>query len=334
MAPGLDVYAVTRGEGDIRALAAAVARWERLGVRGVLFPDHLFFSVAGDRSQEIQQATDPFVLASSAAARSDRLVVGTMVANIGLQHPALVLRHFSQLATLYGGDRVIAGIGAGWNNEEFEAIGKQMPSHQARTERLRAAADLARRLFDDGVATLQSSSFSVSQLPSSPRPPSPPRLLIGGGSDATAEIGALFADILDLNGSSRRVPLNRQLPRRRDVQRRLTTTVDDLSASVEQVRKIAAAAGRPAGLPRISAFVSTVEFCAEQERAERAAAICAEVGIPAVPLSQCPYALVGTPENMIGMLTERQKRLGLSAILVPDSPGLDRLVREVLPFLA
>jgi len=148
------------------------------------------------------------------------------------------------------------------------------------------------------------------------------------------EIGGLFADILDLNGSSRRVHLNRHFPRHRDVQRQLTTTVDDLTASADRAQKIAAAAGRPVGLPRISIFVRSIEFCVEGDRAEREAAICGDAGLAAIPLSRCPYALVGTAEDMAEMLTERRRRLGLSAIIVPDGPELARLVHEVLPLVA
>jgi alkanesulfonate monooxygenase SsuD/methylene tetrahydromethanopterin reductase-like flavin-dependent oxidoreductase (luciferase family) len=39
------------------------------------------------------------------------------VSNVGLLHPALVLRQFAQLAVLVGGQRVLAGLGAGWNRE-------------------------------------------------------------------------------------------------------------------------------------------------------------------------------------------------------------------------
>jgi alkanesulfonate monooxygenase SsuD/methylene tetrahydromethanopterin reductase-like flavin-dependent oxidoreductase (luciferase family) len=331
---GLGIYVAARGGGDLDALATRVKHWEELGLRGALFPDHLFFSHDGDRSQGARAQGDPFVLAASVAACSKSLAVGTIAANTGLEHPALIFRHFLQLAVLHGGHRVIAGIGSGWNNEEFEALGLEMPDHASRSERLRAAADLARQLFDHGRATIRSDSFAVADLPCSPSPATPPRLLIGAGSDAGIEVAARFADLLDLNGSSRRVPLNRQFPRRRDLQRRLTTTLDDLSESVRRLRRLAAEAGRPANIPELSIFINVVEICSERERPAVEESICAKAGIGLVPLSQCPYALVGPIERISFLLEERLQRLALGGIVLADGPTLDRLVSEVMPRLS
>ena len=48
-----------------------------------------------------------FSMLTTIAALSDRLHVGTIVSNVGFLHPALVIRQFAQMATLFGGDRVI-----------------------------------------------------------------------------------------------------------------------------------------------------------------------------------------------------------------------------------
>jgi Luciferase-like monooxygenase len=66
---------------------------------------------------------DPYILLAAADAVTQRAKLGTIVANASLQHPALLLPHFSQMARLFGGERVYAGLGAGWNREEFEALG-------------------------------------------------------------------------------------------------------------------------------------------------------------------------------------------------------------------
>ncbi|HUZ19742.1 MAG TPA: LLM class flavin-dependent oxidoreductase [Acidimicrobiales bacterium] len=142
-------YVIPNRFGAIGELAEDVARWERAGVRGVLFDDHLFLTDGGDRSTMTERG-DPFVLAAAVAASSERLEVGTIVANIGLQHPALVLRHFAQLAALFGGDRILAGIGAGWNAEEFAALGLEMPDHATRARRL---LDATRRALPASCST-------------------------------------------------------------------------------------------------------------------------------------------------------------------------------------
>ena len=102
-------------------LTGQVRRWEEVGVAGVFATDHLFFDMEGSRRTARRQP-DPYILLAAAGAVTERAKLGTIVANAGLQHPALLLRHFSQLARLFGGERVYAGLGAGWNREEFEAV--------------------------------------------------------------------------------------------------------------------------------------------------------------------------------------------------------------------
>src|SRR5205807_3377551 len=144
----------------------------------------------------------------------------------------------------FGGDRVLAGLGAGWNRQEFDAIGLQMPDFRTRIDRLEEAVHLARELFDHGIASIVGSQLVARELPLSPLPTTPPRILVGGGSDRVLDIAGRYADVLDLNGSSRRSKVaGPDLPSA-DARRRLTTTSADLELSVERVRLASEAAGR------------------------------------------------------------------------------------------
>jgi alkanesulfonate monooxygenase SsuD/methylene tetrahydromethanopterin reductase-like flavin-dependent oxidoreductase (luciferase family) len=93
---------------QIRAIDAA-------GLDGVFVSDHLFVS-HGKSRREAAPGGDPFVKLGAAAALSDRLILATLVVNIGLIHPALAARGFLELANLVGGERVFAGIGGGWRS--------------------------------------------------------------------------------------------------------------------------------------------------------------------------------------------------------------------------
>ena len=136
----LDVYVIHHAS-TLAQLSDDVRRLDDLGVHGVLLTDHLFMSHGKPRA-EAQRPNEPMVVLGAIAALSSRLRLGTIVSNIGLLHPALVLRQFAQLAALVGGERVVAGLGAGWNREEFEALGMPMPRFGERLQRLEEAADL------------------------------------------------------------------------------------------------------------------------------------------------------------------------------------------------
>lgn len=328
----MDVYFTIRS-GPKDQLRTQIAWIEQVGGTGVLVPDHLFVA-GGDRPRsEARRGSDPIVLISAIAALSDRLHVGTSVSNIGLLHPALVLRQFAQLAVLIGGDRVLAGLGAGWNREEFEALGMQMPPFAKRMDRLEEAAMLARQLFDKGIASLEGSQVVARELPLAPLPETPPRLFLGGGSDRLLDIAGRYADMLDLNGTSQAGALRGQNLPRADIQRRFATTVSGLADSVKRVRAVASSAGRDAEAIRMSVLINYIVFCAESDRAAQVNRIRQLAGLPPGSLDECPYVLIGEPKRMRDTLAEWQIRFDLSGMLLTSALERDvvqRLFDDVL----
>ena len=310
------------------ALAGRVRLWEELGVSGILMPDHFFVS-GGDGVPVVQP--DPFVVLSAIGALSDRLQLGTIVANCGVVHPAWVLRHLAQLAALYGGERVIAGLGAGWNAEEFEALGLPMPPHSERTRRLEDSLALARQLFGDGVASISAEGFAVHGLPATVGGTAP-RLLVGGGSDRIIELAARYADHLDLNGSSRRAPIGRTRSAQQDGLRRLTTTTGDLAESAARVRELAGHYRRPDAVD-FSILLDTIEPCSAPEAGARRRELARARGAEDAPVEDCPYILIGPPEEMAEVLTERVRQIGLSALIVMDGPSVPAFLENVVPFV-
>jgi alkanesulfonate monooxygenase SsuD/methylene tetrahydromethanopterin reductase-like flavin-dependent oxidoreductase (luciferase family) len=328
--PALSVYGRLEG-GDLAALRDEVRRWEELGATGLVVSDHLFGTKAGPRL-EASRPPEPLTLLAAAGALSQRLHLGTSVSNAGLLHPALLLRQFAQLAVLFGGERVLAGIGAGWNRPEFEALGMRMPGFAERMERLEETAALARQLFDRGHANLDGRHIKAYDLPLAPLPSVPPRLLLGGGSVRLLEIAGRYADVVDLNGSPRAGKLSGPDLRTADKRRRLSTTVADLEESGDLVSQAAVASGRSAGAVERSILIADIVFCSDAEVPQKEEAMCAEAGITPRSLDVCPYVLVGTPRRMAALLQERRERVGLSRLLV-GGPQAQRFCREVLPLL-
>jgi alkanesulfonate monooxygenase SsuD/methylene tetrahydromethanopterin reductase-like flavin-dependent oxidoreductase (luciferase family) len=327
----VDIYFTIRGA-PLSELRAQVHWIEAHGGAGVMAADHLFVG-GGVPRQQARRGFDPLVVLSAVATLSERLQVGTSVSNIGLLHPALVLRQFAQLAELIGGQRVFAGLGAGWNREEFDALGMRMPPFSERMERLEEAAKLARELFDRGSASLEAKHVVARELPLSPLPQVPPRLFLGGGSDRLLDIAGHYADMLDLNGTSSAGALRGQNLPRADLQRRMSTTVNGLERSVKRVQAAASAAGRQANAVAFSLLINHVIFCNEQQRDEEANRIRTSVGLEPGSLDECPYVLIGEPERMLDRLRERQSRLGIRALLLVSSIAPEtsaRLMSEVI----
>ena len=318
----------TLGVTGHRHLRDEIRSIEAAGLDGFFVTDHLFVT-AGRPRREAERASDPFVRLAIAGALSEKLMLGSCVVNIGLAHPALAIRSFLALAAQFGGERVIAGIGAGWNPEEFTALGLDFPPFATRLDRLEETAGLARDLFNEGYANLAGTQITAHELPLGPVPESPPRLLLGGGSDRLLDIAGLHADIVDLNASSRGLKLAGAHPVFRDNVRRLRTTVDDLDGSVRRVRETATAAGRDPASVDFSLLVTAVRFCSARDVENVENEFCRDAEIDQQSLADCPYLFIGPPERMRDQLLERANRLGLRhLILVPAAAEVFARFRE------
>ena len=293
-------------------------RLESLGVTGVVQGDHLFLPGPAADDPTARMAAECLTVLTTVAAHSTRLGVATLVANVGFHHPLPLLRRFASLAVLHGGDRVYAGLGAGWSRREFEALGMPMPPHRARLARLTETAELARALFDDGWVAQGGPRVPAVDLPLAPAPPVPPRLLLGGGSPTLLELAGRVADHVDLAPPTHRKGEN-------EFQRPLLTTIDDLAVSARTAR----AGGRSL---TTSLLLAGLVFCDDGSTRAEEEALCARVGLPWRALDDCPYVLVGEPARIAERVRERQERIGLDWLILPQAQ-IERFAGEVLPLL-
>jgi alkanesulfonate monooxygenase SsuD/methylene tetrahydromethanopterin reductase-like flavin-dependent oxidoreductase (luciferase family) len=330
---------------DRSALRDRVARLDDAGATGISVSDHLFYTRDGrPRRDGVVAGCDPVTTLAAVAGLSDRLEVQTVVMNSAWIHPALLLRHFTQLAVLIGGDRVTAGLGAGWSAEEFEAVGLEMPPFRARVDRLEEVLRLARELYDRGAVTVEGRQVVARDLPLSPVPERPPRLLVGGGSDRVLRMAGRYADLLDLHGDPRHGKVAGATmadASRGDVRRRALTTVENLAGRIELVRAAAEDAGRPRDSVGVSTQIWYVAYGSREAVRAAEEELCARwAGIPTQRLDRSPYLLFGTPAQMAEALAERRERYGLARISLSEEGGVRaapadplRFCREVLPLL-
>ncbi len=335
-------FAATAGRAAMRDM---VSRLQDAGATGVSVSDHIFVTLDGrPRSGGVAHGCDPLTTLAAVAAMSDRLEVQTVVMNTAWIHPALLLRQFTQLALLIGGERVTAGLGAGWSTEEFEALGLELPPFRARMDRLEEVLRLARELYDRGAVTFEGRHVVARDLPLSPVPERPPRLLVGGGSDRVLQMAGRYADVLDLHGDPRHgrvAGATMADARAGDVRRRALTTVEDLAARIGLVRAASAEAGRPRDAVSVSTQIWYTAYGSREDVRAAEEELCATwAGIPTRRLDRSPYLLFGSPAQMAEALVERQERYGLERISLTEEGGMRsapadplRFCREVLPLL-
>lgn len=132
------------------------------------------------------------------AAQTPELRFGTLVLGQSYRNPALVAKMIATLNWLRGG-RVIAGIGAGWKQDEYDAYGWPFLAAKIRLEQLEDAVQIMRAMWTTSPATYEGRHYSIHQAYCEPRPdPMPPLLIAGGGEKVTLRLAARFADWMNI----------------------------------------------------------------------------------------------------------------------------------------
>lgn len=136
---------------------------------------------------------------ASAAAVTSQLRLGCFVYAMDFHHPALLAKEVSTLDLLSNG-RIEVGVGAGWNKEEYDAVGSTFEPPGIRVSRMEEATRILKRLWTEDCVTHQGSFYSFRDYASGPAPvqrPHPP-LMIGGGGRRVLSFAGAQADIVGI----------------------------------------------------------------------------------------------------------------------------------------
>jgi probable F420-dependent oxidoreductase len=219
--------------GGVRAFAEAV---EGIGFDHLLAYDHV---LGADRERH-PHLTGPYrtehmfheilVLFGYLAAVTSRIELVTGVVIAPQRQTALLAKQAAEVDVLSGG-RLRLGLGIGWNDVEYEALG--MDFHD-RGRRFEEQIELMRRLWTEPVFDFEGRWHRVTAAGINPLPVRPIPIWIGGSAEAALRRAACIAD-----GYFPQRPLEGGWP-----------------ATIEQMREWVRAAGRdPAEFgidPRIS----------------------------------------------------------------------------------
>lgn len=120
---------------------------------------------------------EPLSTLAFAAGHTETMKVGTGILLLPLRHPVVVAKTALNIQYL-SEDRFTLGVGLGYIEGDFEAVG--VP-YSERGARLSESLELIRRLFHEESVTFDGEFFQVEDLALDPRPRQPPRLVLGGG---------------------------------------------------------------------------------------------------------------------------------------------------------
>ena len=128
--------------------------------------------------EEYKRTVDPIVALAVAAARTDRIHLGTGVLLPAQRDPIVTAKAIATLQNAAGG-RVELGIGFGWNVDEMEDHGVE---YRSRRDRTREHVRCMQTLWNDDVAEFDGAFVRLPPTWSWPKPSTPVPVLIGGGA--------------------------------------------------------------------------------------------------------------------------------------------------------
>jgi alkanesulfonate monooxygenase SsuD/methylene tetrahydromethanopterin reductase-like flavin-dependent oxidoreductase (luciferase family) len=138
-------------------------------------------------------ALEAWTVLAFMAAEQPRFKLGNLVLGQSYRNPALVAKMSATLQYLSGG-RLILGLGAGWQEDEYRAYGYAFPSGGTRVAELAEAIEVIRALWTQSPATWHGQHYHVEAAYCEPRPDPAPPIVIGGSGDKLLRVVARLAD--------------------------------------------------------------------------------------------------------------------------------------------
>ena len=229
-----------------RILTAATTA-EDLGYSTVWVADHVVFPSqipGGYVFNPEDPFLDPLTVLAALAYKTSRIKLGTAVLILPYRHPLAVAKALATIDVLSGG-RLVVGVGAGWLEQEFTALGTSIKERGARTDE---TMDIFKAVWTQKTPQFSGKHFQFADIKFIPKPvqkPHPP-LLVGGMSK-----GAL-----------------RRVARRGDGWIAMGKGPDDVKQPLEILRKLTAKEGRnlddlricmlPLGAPSVDQLIQDI----------------------------------------------------------------------------
>ncbi len=244
-----------------------------------------------------------------AAEATSTIKVGARVMCIDYRNPAVLVKEMATL-DFFSEGRLELGLGAGWLQGEYEAMGVDWDLAGVRVSRLADVVQMAKLLMADGQVDFVGRdgtgvrAVGFEGLPKPVQRPHPP-IMIGGGSKRVLSLAGREAQIVSFNFDNSSGKIGPGVP---------TSDADATDQKVAWVRE--AAGDRFADVElEIGAYFT---FVTDQAQAT-AEAMAPRMGLTVEQMVNHPHALIGSVDSICDELVRRRERYGISYVTVGDT---------------
>ena len=164
-------------------------RAEAAGYDSIWVGDHLLYDLPDGSTRGPYEA---WTALAAIAAVTERVEIGPLVASTSFHAPAMLAKQAATVDAVSGG-RLLLGLGAGWNQREYDAFGF---AYDRRVSRFEEALAIVVALLREGRTTFHGQFYDVDDCVIDPRPvrPGGPPLMLGSNSPRMLGIGLPVVD--------------------------------------------------------------------------------------------------------------------------------------------
>ena len=184
-----------RAEGTVmrwKDVRERVLRAEALGFDSMWLVDHFLWR---NPPEETFGFWDGWSMLSALADATSRVELGLLVACTSYRHPTIIAKIADTIDEISDG-RLTLGIGAGWTETEFRALGAP---YDHRASRFEEALTIIATLLREGEIDFEGNYYQAKEVelrPRGPRPQGPP-IMVGATRDRMIQLAARHADNLN-----------------------------------------------------------------------------------------------------------------------------------------
>jgi probable F420-dependent oxidoreductase len=282
--------------------ATSAAEWrdkarklEDLGYATLYLPDHF-----------IDTALAPMPAMAMALAHTSTLRVCALVLANDYKHPAIVAKEVATMDVLSDG-RSDLGIGAGWMQTDYDALGLPYDRAGVRVDRLAEALAVVKGCWAPGKFSYSGEHYTITDYDAIPKPTQQPRprILVGGGAPRVLRLAGREADVVGINPNLRAGAITPDAVH--------TSLAEGTAQKIEWVKEGAGDRFGEIEL-QIRYFLCSIT----DDRQKLAEVVAPGFGISPEDVLGSGVALVGTTEQVIDELQRRREEWGVSSVVVGD----------------
>lgn len=235
-----------------------------------------------------------------AAEATSTIKVGCRVLCVDYRNPVMLAKEVATL-DFFSEGRLELGLGAGWLQGEYEAVGIPFDRAGVRLDRFEEVIGLLRASFAEGELNIDTTHVHAVGFEAVPKPftEAGPPIMIGGGAQRILTIAGREADIVSLNFNNSSGKLG--------AEGIASSTAENTDQKIQWIRD-----GAGTRFDQIEIEIAAYFTVVTPDGASTRAKMAPMFGMTPEVFAEHPNVLIGSVDEICERIVERRERFGIS----------------------